>query len=170
MHRLISKFAWLLALLPFLFTAKTAKADWTLNLGYHNPVYSHVGVNFLYWGSQWNFEVGLGWVDGNARDAEDIDNDGDVDRGNQVSAAAAGDIDLKYRFSTGTFSPYIQAGFGASTSAELGHDNGVNADLGGPFAGAGFFIGSKKFHVYVAGNYLIDHKDTQVQGGIGFDI
>lgn len=170
MYRMFVKYAWLLALLPFCLTSKTAKADWTLNLGYHNPVYSHVGVNFLYWGSQWNFELGIGWIDGKAQEAEDKDNNGTNEKGNKVSAAAAGDINLKYRFFTGTFSPYIQGGFGASTYAEVGDDNGADANLGGPFVGAGFFIGQKSFHIYVAGNYLVDPKTTQIQGGIGFDI
>lgn len=157
--------------LMFFFTSlvsTNAFANWTLNLGYHNPVYSKVGVNFLYWGSQWNFEIGVGWIDGDAHADDDKDEENKDD--DHVSAAAAGDIDLKYRFMTGTFSPYIQGGFGASTAARVGDDSGADANVGGPFVGLGFFIGKPAFHVYVAGNYMIDPETTQIQGGIGFDI
>lgn len=160
----------LVALLPLLLSSKVARADWTLNLGYHNPVYSNLGVNFLYWGSQWNFEVGIGWIDGNAQSAEDRDNNGTNEEDNHVSAAAAGDIDIKYRFMTGAFAPFIQGGFGASTWAKVGDDSGADANIGGPFVGAGFFLGKQSFHVYIAGNYMIESEDSQIQGGIGFDI
>ncbi len=146
----------------------SAFADWTLNLGYHNPVYSKVGVNFLYWGSQWNFEVGIGWIDGDIH-ADDDKADKNKDDDN-VAAAAAGDINIKYRFLTGTFAPYIQGGFGASTYAKVGDNSGADANLGGPFVGAGFFIGKPAFHVYLAGNYMLDPQTTQIQAGIGFDI
>ncbi|RZA27261.1 MAG: hypothetical protein EOP10_00690 [Proteobacteria bacterium] len=170
MQRLPQKLLLLLIFLPFAITSNTAKANWTLNLGYHNPVNSHLGVNFNYWGSQWNFELGIGWIDGDAQAAEDKDNNGTNEEKNHVSAAAAGDIDIKYRFLTGTFAPFVQGGFGASTWAQVGDESGADANLGGPFVGAGFFIGKPAFHVYVAGNYMITPKTTQIQGGIGFDI
>ena len=159
-----------ITLLPFLLSSRTALANWTLNIGYHNPVYSHLGLNFNYWGSQWNIELGIGWIDGAAQQAEDKDNNGTNEQDNKIAAAAAGDIDIKYRFMTGTFSPYIQGGFGASTYAEVGDSSTADANVGGPFVGLGFFIGSPAFHAYVAGNYLLDPKDTQIQAGIGFDI
>ncbi len=170
MTRLLQKLLIVSFFTTLIFSSRIARADWTLNIGYHNPNYSNLGVNFLYWGSQWNFELGIGWVDADAQKAEDADNNGTNEKDNSVSAAVAGDLDLKYRFMTGTFSPYVQAGFGASTYAKVGDDSGADANLGGPFVGGGFFIGKQSFHVYVAGNYLLESEDTEVQGGIGFDI
>ena len=159
-----------------LLKSTNAFANWTMNLGYHNPVNSKLGANFLYWGSQWNFELGIGWVDGSAN-ADDDDDDNDTANGgngddddDHVAAYAAGDLDLKYRFLTGTFAPYVQGGFGASTYAKVGDNSGADANVGGPFVGVGFFIGKPAFHVYVAGNYLIDPDTTQIQGGIGWDM
>ncbi|MBC7530701.1 MAG: hypothetical protein H7318_03920 [Oligoflexus sp.] len=145
-----------------------AFADWTLNLGYHNPVNSKLGVNFLYWGSQWNFEVGIGYVDSEVHADEDKANENKDD--DHVAASVAGDIDIKYRLMTDTFAPYVQGGFGAWTGAKVGERSGADADLGGPFVGVGFFIGKPAFHVYFGGNYMIDPETTQLQGGIGFDI
>lgn len=145
-----------------------AFANWTLNIGHHNPLYSNLGVNFLYWGSQWNFELGIGWVDADA-EADDDEDEEDKDD-DHISAALAGDIDLKYRLTSGSISPYIQGGFAAYAGASVGDDTGADADLGGPFVGAGLFIGKPTFHVYVSGNYLLESEDTQVQAGLGFDI
>jgi hypothetical protein len=145
-----------------------ARADWTLNLGYHNPLYSKLGVNFLYWGSQWNFEVGIGWVDADAEADDDKDEEDKDD--DKVSAAVAGDINLKYRFTNGGISPYIQGGFATWAGASVGDDTGADANVGGPFVGVGLFMGKPAFHVYVSGNYLVDSEDTQVQAGLGFDI
>ncbi len=170
MPRIFQKFILLLFFTNLALSSRIARADWTLNIGYHNPLYSNLGVNFLYWGSQWNFEIGVGWVDGDAQQAEDADNNGTNEKESSVSAAVAGDLDLKYRFMTGTFSPFIQGGFGATTYAKVGDSSGADANLGSPFVGGGFFIGKQSFHVYVAGNYLLESKDTEVQGGIGFDI
>lgn len=153
-----------------------AFADWTLNLGYHNPINSKLGVNFLYWGSQWNFEVGIGYVDSEVHEEDDnATNNGTASDDNNdddhVSASVAGDIDIKYRLMTGTFAPYVQGGFGAWTGAKVGEeDSGADADVGGPFVGVGFFIGKPSFHVYFGGNYMIDPETTQLQGGVGFDI
>lgn len=145
-----------------------ASANWTLNLGYHNPLNSQLGVNFLYWGSQWNFEIGIGWIDADAEADDDAgEEDPDDDK---VSFAAAGDIDIKYRFTTGSVAPYIQFGFGAGTGAEVGDDTDAGVGIGGPFAGLGLFFGKPQLYGYVAGNYLIESEDTEFQGGIGFDI
>lgn len=152
----------------FLASTSPALANWTLNLGYHNPLNSKLGVNFLYWGSQWNFEIGVGWLDADA-EADDDKNEADKDD-DKVSFSAAGDIDVKYRFSTGSVAPYVQFGFGAGTGAEVGDDTDAGVGIGGPFAGLGLFFGKPTLYGYLAGNYLLESKDTEFQGGIGFDI
>lgn len=145
-----------------------AEANWTLNLGYHNPLNSKIGVNFLYWGSQWNFEAGIGWLDA---DAEADDDAGEADKDDdKVSVQAAGDIDVKYRFGSGGIAPYVQLGIGAGTGVEVGDDTGGGVGLGGPFVGAGLFFGKPNFYGYAALNLLTESKNTEVQAGLGFDI
>ncbi len=142
-------------------------ANWTLNLGYHNPMNANLGANFLYWGSQWNFEVGIGWVDANAKATDDKDET--VKNDDNVGAAAAGDINVKYRFTTGGIAPYVQVGLGASTGASVGDNTDASANLGGPFAGLGLMFGKPALYGYIAYN-LNSSRDGQFQGGIGFDI
>jgi hypothetical protein len=149
--------------------ASPGYANWTLNLGYHNPMNADLGVNFLYWGSQWNFEIGIGWLDAKAKatdDADDEENDKDDDN---VGLSLAGDLNVKYRFTTGGIAPYVQIGLGAWTGASVGDDTDAGADLGGPFAGLGLMFGKPNFYAYVAYN-VNKAKDGQVQAGIGFDI
>jgi hypothetical protein len=147
--------------------ASPSYANWTLNLGYHNPMNADLGVNFLYWGSQWNFEVGIGWVDADAKATDDKDEAVKDDDG--VGLALAGDLNVKYRFVNGTIAPYVQLGIGAWTSAAVGDQTDANADLGGPFAGIGLMIGKPNLYVYAA--YNVDkNENDQVQAGIGFDI
>ncbi|MBC7659495.1 MAG: hypothetical protein H7249_07275 [Chitinophagaceae bacterium] len=149
-----------------------AFAEWTLNLGYHNPVYSKLGLNFLYWGSQWNFEVGIGWLDGvidaNGKTRDTTNSDTSTKKENKIAAAVAGDLNIKYRFSNGTFSPYFQGGYGAYTGAQIGDNSGATVSLGAPFVGLGFFVGKPSFYGYLAGNYMIDPQNVQVQAGLGF--
>ncbi len=167
-HRSLS-FKGLLALIALAIVwVPRAEANWTLNLGYHNPLNSKLGINFLYWGSQWNFEIGLGWLDADA--SKDDETNSETKDDDKVSFAAAGDLDVKYRFSTGNVAPYIQLGFGAGTGAQVGDKSDAGVGFGGPFVGLGLFFGKPALYAYVAGNYLIESKDNEFQGGLGFDI
>jgi hypothetical protein len=149
--------------------ASPSYANWTLNLGYHNPMNADLGVNFLYWGSKWNFEVGIGWVDADAKATDDANDTATEKDDDGVGLALAGDLNVKYRFVNGAFAPYIQVGIGAWTSAAVGDQTDANADLGGPFAGIGLMIGKPNFYGYAA--YNVDkNENDQVQAGIGFDI
>jgi hypothetical protein len=149
--------------------ASPGYANWTLNLGYHNPMNADLGVNFLYWGSQWNFEVGIGWVDADAKATDDANDTATEKDDDGVGLALAGDLNVKYRFMTGVFAPYVQVGIGAWTSAAVGDQTDANADLGGPFAGIGLMLGKPNFYGYAA--YNVDkNENDQVQAGIGFDI
>ena len=162
--------AWRISLFAFgLGTASpTALANWTLNIGYHNPVHAQLGVNLLYWSDQWNFEIGLGWIDGQAEvddDTNEVRRDDD-----RIAVAGTGDIDFKYHFGRAGFAPYLQVGFGAGTSASVGDNTGAAAALGGSFAGLGLMLGKPGFYGYAAYNILIESEDMQVQAGLGFDI
>ena len=149
------------------FISSPLMANWTLNVGYHNPVNAKVGLNLLYWGSQWNFELGLGWVDASLRATDDKD---EQNKSNDAAAVAAtGDINFKYRLSSGAIAPYIQAGLGASVGASVGDQGGVGANLGGPFIGLGLMFGKPNFYAYAAYNIGSSH-DGQVQAGLGVDI
>ena len=106
-----------------------------------NP--STLGLNFLHRGGQWAFELGIGWLDVQAedRDEEEEDRDG-------VSAAVAGDVDIKCPFSKGAFIPFVQLGLGIGAGGRIGENGGVELGAGGGFAGLGLFAGSKRFYGY----------------------
>lgn len=150
-------------------------ANWTLNLGYQNPRPATYGVNFLYVGSQWGFEAGIGWIDVDAEaDTDDDDDDEgagkkeDDDDENDASFAVAGDVDVKYFFSSGGVRPYLQLGLGAGLGAD--DDSGVHAGAGGPFVGLGIFGGSPSLYVYVAASTSGSRDAPRIEAGIGFDI
>jgi hypothetical protein len=129
---------------------------------------SKLGINFLYWGSQWNFEIGLGWLDADA--TADDGSSNTTNNEDKVSVAVAGDIDVKYRFGSGGIAPYLQLGIGAGSGVQVGDESNAGVGLGGPFAGGGLFFGKPNLYAYVAANYLLESKVTEVQAGLGFDI
>ena len=151
-------------------------ANWTLNLGYQNPRPATYGVNFLYVGSQWGFEAGIGWIDVDAEadtddeadEANDKDDEDDEDDENDASLAVAGDIDVKYFFANGGVKPYLQLGLGAGLGAD--DDSGFHAGAGGPFVGLGIFAGSPSLYVYVAASTSGSRDAPRIEAGIGFDI
>ena len=142
-----------------LLLASPAVADWTWNVGYHNPAGSTVGLNLLYLGPTFGFEAGLGWIDVRA--------DSDDDKKTDGSFAAAGDVNLKYFVSSGKVRPYAQAGVAIGFGARTG--SGAGASTGGGFAGLGLLIGSPSFYGY--GAYDLDgSRSAFVQAGLGFDL
>lgn len=160
-------------LLPLLLlVSSTAFANWTLNLGYHNPLNAGVGLNFMRLSGNWGFEIGLGWVnldtiDTDEKDKPKTNSNKDGDDKDTAHAAVAGEIDIKYFFSSGSFRPFLQAGFGAAVAAEVGKHMDADAGIGGPFIGGGLFMGSPSFYGYVS-TIFADH--FPLQAGIGFDI
>ena len=158
---MIKKFH-LIAITLFL-VCQPCMANWTLNLGYRNPPGSQYGLNFLYIGSKFGFEIGLGSGSVTQDDANNDDKSDD-----NVTAALGGALSAKWYLSKGTFSPYLQLGFGSSTSVTAGEDTGANADLGGPFFGLGLLIGSPSFYLY--GGLVLVENSNFLQAGIGFDI
>ncbi len=136
-----------------------ASAAWSLNLGFHNPPNSTFGVNFLYFGSQWGFEAGVGWVDARSTDNGKSDT---------TSVAATGDVNGKYFFTSGSVRPYLQGGIGVGIGAAAGDRGGVGAGASGLFAGAGLLFGSPKFYGY--GSYNVTQGSGFGQAGIGFGL
>jgi len=152
--------------------SSSAFANWTLNIGYQNPIVSTWGLNFLYLGSQWGVELGVGWIDANARiedDDDDKNSEGSTsgESGEGASLQIAGDIDVKYFFASGTARPFLQGGFGLGFDAESGE--GIGAGTGGGFFGVGILLGSPALHGYGAFN-VNGSDDSFFQAGLGVDI
>ncbi len=142
-------------------SSSTAHANWTLNVGYQNPIVSTWGLNLLYIGSRWGFETGIGWIDA------ETGTDKNDDKDSKASIHIAGDVDLKYFFSSGTARPFIQGGFGVGLGAQS--EVGAGAGTGGGFAGVGILLGSPKLYGY--GSYNLGSSENSfVQAGLGFDI
>lgn len=161
----------LIALFCLAFLSDTSFANWTLNLGYHNPPVANFGVNLLYFSNPWAFEIGLGWVDAeaNSEDDEDLETSTDEDDEDSIEVRAAGAFNLKYFLSNGGIKPYIQGGFGLGIGAKTGDDSSLGAGVGGGYAGIGLFLGSPKFYAYGSIN-AGRGSNTFTQLGIGFDI
>ena len=147
---------------------ESAKANWSLNLGYNNPPGS-LGVNFLYWSGKIGFEVGIGQVKASA-ESENTDTSsggGDTDGNNTLGVGGA--ISGKYFFSGGGVAPYVQLGVGAGfgvSSDEDGSDAG--AGVGGLYGGVGLMFGNPSLYFY--GGLISGGNNSSVQAGIGFDI
>lgn len=143
----------------FLLFSTGAIAGWTANIGYNNPP-GAIGLNFLYLGSKWGFEAGIGKVNANST-TDDSSTKSDE---SASSLALSGDLNLKYFLSKGTFSPYFQGGVGAGLGAS---NSGVGAGLGGGFLGLGLMIGNEGFHLYGG---VIGAKSFGAQVGLGMKI
>ncbi len=139
------------------------RAEWSLNLGYQNPHGSRLGLNALYWGSQWNFEAGLGWIDAQA-------DDGSTSGSSQVATQLYGDINGKFRLTSGSIAPYLQLGIGTGTAASVGSHSGAGLSLQAPYVGLGLMLGKSKFYGYGAYDYFWEAKASEVQFGIGFGL
>lgn len=151
-----------LALCFFMLTSGVAKANWSLNIGYQNPVVATWGLNLLYLGNQFGFEAGVGWVDVDGQVADDDEED-------RASVRVAGDVDLKYFFNSGGARAFIQGGFGVGFGAAAGDGGGAGAGTGGGFAGIGLLVGSPSVYAYGSLN-LNGSQDSFFQAGLGVDI
>jgi hypothetical protein len=61
----------------------------------------------------------VGWIDAKANidnDGNNCTNNNDTDDDDSASIKVAGDIDLKYFFSSGAARPFLQGGFGLVTA------------------------------------------------------
>lgn len=150
--------------------AAPAHAVWTWNIGYHNPAVSTLGLNFLYLGTDWGFETGIGWIDvrSNAEDAKETETTAD-DNKESTSLTVAGDVDVKYFLTSGKFRPYLQGGVGVGLGAKTGSGGGVGAGTGEGFGGLGVLFGSQALYAYASYN-LNGSKSAFVQAGVGADL
>ena len=164
----------------------TARASWTVNAGYHNPAVSTYGLNLLNIGTNWGFEVGVGWIDVAVQDDDSksllhVPAPATAESGaarrvlrDETKFTLAGGASLKYFFSSGKVRPYLQGGadfgIGATTGKDGdGKDGGAGASAFGPYGGLGLLIGSPSFYIYGAYN-LAEHQNTFAQAGIGIGI
>lgn len=145
-----------LASLGLLTIPSNAYANFTLNLGYQNPVGSTVGLNLLYLAQPLSFEIGVGWIQASTDPA--------------MRLALGGDLDLKYFFSASGLRPYLQAGlgYGIAQATSKTHSS-TDLQTFAPFAGLGLFAGEPSFHAYVALNTFAD-LTLALQGGLGIDL
>ena len=144
---------------------RVAEAAWTVNGGYHNPVFSTYGLNFLYLGSNWGFETGLGWVDLKAQS----DNAASGSKTNGASVGMAGDVNLKYVLGSGKIRPYGQAGVGLGLGAAAGKTTGFAVGTGAGFLGLGLLLGTPDFYLYGSGN-VAGSSTAVLQAGVGFGL
>jgi hypothetical protein len=166
---------WICFVAALLCLEGTARADWTLNLGYHNPPVAVGGLNLLHFGNNWAFEVGVGLfhlrtVDTDARkddDAAEESNEDDAD--DSAELGAVGDLNLKYLFGNSLLRPYLQGGVLAALWGKVGKDSGLTTGMGSLFAGGGLFIGKPKFYTFGSVNTW-GVGCLFYQAGLGFDI
>lgn len=140
----------------FSLKAEARGGGWSWNLGYNNPPGALVGLNFLYLGDNFGFEIGIGNVDSDESNSS-------------INGAAS----LKYLFRSGkTFRPYIQGGTRTGVSVNSNDDDtSAGASLGGGgYYGAGFFLVGNPMYFYASYNKDGGKGDgTFAQAGIGFD-
>jgi len=144
-----------------LLAAPPALAGWSLNIGWHNPPNSTLGINFLYIGSALAFEIGVGALDFGSEDANNTEND------DTARAGIYGDVNVKYLFGSSGLRPYVQAGLGAGLAAKVGSDTRGGAGLSGPFGGIGILGDAKSWYAYASYN-VAPQQVTFAQVGLGF--
>jgi hypothetical protein len=145
--------------------SNSARASWSLNIGYHNPPQSNLGVNFLYDWTQIALELGIG----NIRTDANFDNHNENRDNDGVALGLGGDINGKFFFMKSAIRPYIQLGTLLGTYGSLGDNSGLGLGSGGLFWGGGLWFGqTSAFHGYLSLN-LIGYSSFG-QAGIGFSI
>jgi hypothetical protein len=158
----------LLLIVSILLFSGVAKADWSWGLGYHNPPGATVGVNFMHLWRNWALELGVGYIGSNEyanNKANDNKNNPAASDSDRVTYTVAGDVNLKYLFSSGFVRPYLQGGVGTYVSTTSSGAIGAGASLSHPFGGAGLFFMGRSMYLYVS--YLFINQST-FQAGIGF--
>lgn len=156
-NRVPRRLVWLGVLLGMgeagVLAAEAQAGSWGLSIGYNNPAGANVGGNFIYLGSKFAFEFGVGAVEG----------DSDDDSG---SASMAGDVDLKLMFGS-KWRPYLEAGLAVGIGGGVGDEGGLGLGAGDPFAGAGLMYEGSTFFFYVSGDYKFKAEDFYPAGGLG---
>lgn len=131
--------------------------NWGLSVAHNNPAGASVGGNLTYFGQAWAFEIGVGSIGGNLS--------GNRSQQKQANGSLGGDIDLKYRFLTQFFQPYIEAGFGLGIGGNS--KTGASANTGSAFAGAGFFLMGSKVYGMIGGDLQFTTESLYGVAGLG---
>lgn len=146
-----------------LFASAPVFATTTFNAGWHNPPVSTWGINALWMGPTWGFEIGVGQVEASGSSS---DNDEDDD---SASLAIGGGLNGKYFFAGGRARPYAQLGIGLGFNGTVGDNGGAGAGAGGVYGGLGIMMGSESFYGYGSVN-AASNEHVFGQIGMGFGI
>lgn len=150
----LKKYFLLMLAIVCLSSPALAVKSWSMNLGYNNPPGATAGVSLMHLWTKWAFEIGLGYAKSDTKS----------DTGQDI-VLLAGDVDLKYLFSSGGFRPYVQ--FGTGYGFNLGDENASLGVGGGGYAGLGFMGIGRQFYGYASYNV---GSGNFFQFGIGFDL
>ena len=161
---------WIILLLCFTASwSELAFSETSINLGYHNPIYSGYGLNLLFLNGNTGFEIGVGGLDAKIDlDGKD-DNDAigtSQDTDDNSGITLVGGLNGKYFFGSGAAKTYLQLGIGASIGAE--DNEGSSASASTPYVGGGLWLGGSSLYVY--GSYNITNHWNFIQAGLGFPI
>ncbi|MDD9950048.1 MAG: hypothetical protein OXT67_00640 [Zetaproteobacteria bacterium] len=135
----------------------------SINLGYHNPIFSKYGINLLFMSDNLGLEIGLGGVDGKI-DVDDSTESAEEDSGSRLNMI--GSINGKYYLGSGKARIYLQLGMGLAAGAEDGE--GSYAAGNTAYFGGGLWLGGEDLYFY--GSYNTTGPHTFTQAGIGFAI
>jgi hypothetical protein len=144
-----------------------ATARWSASLGYHNPPIALVGINTMKEWTNWAFEAGVGWIDADAVNTDNADDDEDEEK-DTATLGLAGGINGKYLFTGARMRPYLQAGVGSAIGASVGKHTGIGANFGGGYGGGGILVGGKDVYGYLSGNII--YSRLFLQAGFGMSL
>ncbi|RME14781.1 MAG: hypothetical protein D6797_08065 [Bdellovibrio sp.] len=128
---------------------------WSVNMGYHNPHTSTIGVNFMHVWDPYVVEAGLGYI----RLSSSSDDISGINLG--------GGVNGKYLFRSGLFRPYLQAGFGMSSGVS---GDGAGFGVSGFFLGGGLLVMDSSFYIYSSYNLSEGYGSGFLQFGVGFNL
>lgn len=148
----------------FFLMSVSANADWSFNVGYHNPPGATVGGNFMYLWTNWAFELGVGYIN----KTEVINKDSHDKNTKNAYYTVGGDLNLKYLFRAGqTFRPYFVGGVGTGVSTSSGGDVNAGASITHPYGGGGFYLMGNSAYLYL-GVLVINAWEPQAGIGLNF--
>ncbi|MBM3381907.1 MAG: hypothetical protein FJY29_05640 [Betaproteobacteria bacterium] len=136
--------------------------SWGMLLGYNNPAGSKLGLNFLYQGAPFGFELGIG---GLGRTTTTTTTSGASWSESETSIDLWGELDLKYYPSVGLWRPFLEGGLTYSLGV-VGGKRGFAA--GSPFAGGGLLYSGSTVLFHIGADYKINERVTYASAGFGF--
>jgi hypothetical protein len=134
----------------------SARADWSIGAGYHDPPDATAGLNFMYLWTNWAVQFGIGYV-GSSENWNSKNN----------AYAVGGDINFQYLFLSGLFRPYLVGGFGSGVALDKYKTISAGATISNPFGGGGFYLMGSDLYVYL-GFLILNEGEFQAGFGIPF--